>query len=197
MSDVVDIMVDIETLSKYPDGVILSIAIVPFKMTGANSLHELTSKGLYLKLDVKDQLQQGRKTHKGTIEWWKTQSEKAKEILKPSDDDLKLKEAADQIDHYIQSIPGFNVKKSSFWARGIQFDHPFLADMYRMLERDLPWNEWNLNCTKMMIRTLTLEPFARYNLEGGIPSEFVAHNALYDAALEVMKVQELTHKFYG
>lgn len=191
-----NIMVDMETLSPFCDGVILSIAIVPFNLMEVATLKELVERGLYLKLDVSSQIASGRHVDPETIKWWKNQSESAKKILRPSPEDLSLPEALDRIDEFLS---GFNKKRGFFHSRGIQFDFPLIQNAYRQYNRieTIPFSSWNLQDTKTFIRTLTCDPYARYELEGGTPPEFVAHNALYDAALEIMKQNELLQKHFS
>jgi len=189
-----DVMVDLETLSKYPDGVVLSIALVPFLMTHNDTMSDLLGRGLYLKLHVKDQIARGRTVHKPTVEWWKKQSEEAKAILIPSDDDVLLPDALDQIDAFCAQWCDY--KESFQFNRGTNFDFPFFQSLYRTMERPEPMDSWKLHCTKSMIRTLNHDVYARYDLDAGLPKEFIPHNALHDACVEVLKVQELCRKYY-
>jgi hypothetical protein len=53
-----------------------------------------------------------------------------------------------------------------------------------------------LHDTKTHIRVLTGDKYSRYELESGKPKGFVAHDALHDACLEVLKIQELYRKFF-
>lgn len=189
-----DVMIDLETLSKYPDGVVLSIAIVPFLMTHHDSMKDLLDRGLYLKLHVQDQINRGRTVHKPTIEWWKTQSEDAKKILIPSEEDVLLPDALDRIDEFLSEWCDY--KQSFQFNRGTNFDAPFFQSLYRTMDRPERLDSWKLHDTKTMIRTLNHDVYARYDLDDGLPKEFVPHNALHDACVEVLKVQEIARKYY-
>lgn len=193
-----NIMLDAETLGPFCDSVILSVAIVPFNLMEVATLNELVSRGLYLKFNVQEQIDSGRNVCKETLKWWKNQSESAKEILKPSPSDILLEQGLDRIDEYLTNL-NFNKKTGFFHSRGIQFDFPLIQNAYRQYGRveSMPFSSWNLQDTKTFIRTLTCDKYARYELED--PSAlngFVAHNALFDAAAEVMKVNELLSKHF-
>lgn len=193
-----NIMIDTETLGPFCDSVILSIAIVPFNLMEVVSLHELVSRGLYLKLNVQEQIDSGRFVCRETLRWWKNQSDSAKEILHPSKEDIILETALDKMDEYLAGIQ-FNKKTGFVHCRGIQFDFPLIQHAYRQYGRtnEMPFSSWNLQDTKTFIRTLTCDKYARYELDDKSALDgFVAHNALYDAAAEVMKVNELLAKHF-
>jgi hypothetical protein len=190
-----DMMVDMEGLSDYGDGVVLSIAMVPFKMRDNNTFDELLNRSLYLKLDAKDQIKKGRQLAPRTVEWWKSQSKEAQQILIPTPDDVLIEDALNRIDEF--SAEWYDYKNSMFWSRGIQYDWTLFQDMYRRnSDRDPPLNSWSIHDTKTHIRVLTGDKYSRYELESGKPKGFIAHNALHDACLEVLKIQELYRKFF-
>lgn len=189
-----DMMVDLEAISHYSTGAILSIACVPFKLTDTNTMVELKDRGLNIKLSIKDQISKGFDSSPETLAWWKTQSEEAKKILIPSDDDLTIEQACDVLDEYFEKW--VDKKKSFFYSRGIQYDFPFFQNLYRQAGREMPINSWNLIDTKTMIRTLTFDEYARYPISKDKLEGFVAHDALSDACKEVLVVQELVEKYY-
>ena len=189
-----DLMVDMEALSSYCDGVVLSLAIVPFKMKESNTLEQLLERSLYLKLDVASQ-RPTRKLEPDTINWWKKQSDDAKKILLPSEEDVSMSEALDLIDAYVPKW--YKFKGGIMWNRGTNYDWPLFQDMYRRENRTCPVSSWLLHDTKTMFRTLTGSLYGTYDLDSGLPKGFVAHDALHDACLEVLKVQELNRKFFS
>lgn len=189
-----DLMVDTEGLSWSPHGVILSMAVVPFRMKDSDSLETLVKRGLYLKFNVKEQIGLGRHIDKGTVDWWKRQSEDAKKILIPSEEDVYMKEGLEILGSYISNW--YTRKTGIFWARGIQYDWSLIDDIYHHMEVENPMNGWLLQDTKTMMRMLTGDLYAKYDLDSGVPEGFVAHDALYDACHEVLKVQELYKKFF-
>jgi hypothetical protein len=185
-----DIMVDIETLSKYPDGVILSIAVVPFLMTDSDTFDELLSRGLLMKLNIADQRQYGRTIYPDTLAWWKRQSDDAKSILVPSEQDLTMTACETILSEFITS--NYDKKRNTFWCRGLNFDLPYIQDFYRRLKLPEPINTWDCIDTKTFIKIMTGDPRSQYNLRSGTPSGFVAHNCLHDAVLECLRIQELS-----
>lgn len=193
-----NIMVDCESLGPFADSVILSIAIIPFNLMEKTTMKELVDRGLYLKLRVKDQIESGRFVCKDTLQWWRKQSPEAQEILKPSPSDVRLESALDIIIDYLEKLD-FDKKKGFVHCRGIQFDFPLVQNAYRTLGRleDMPFNSWNLHDTKTFIRTLTCDKFANYTLDDpSVMNGYHGHNALHDAALEILKVNEILEKYY-
>jgi hypothetical protein len=71
-----DIMLDIETLSTRPDAVVLTIGAVKFS-PWASDVN--TDDGLYVRVNVDEQLELGRHVQQDTIDWWGRQAEDVRE----------------------------------------------------------------------------------------------------------------------
>lgn len=193
-----NIMVDCESLGPFSDSVILSIAIIPFNLMEKYTMGDLVSRGLYLKLNAKDQIKSGRYVCKETLEWWRKQSPEAKEVLRPSEQDVSLNDALNQINEYIDRVD-FDKKNGFVHCRGIQFDFPLIQDAYRRANRlsEMRFNSWNLHDTKTFIRTLTCNKYASYDLQDpSVLEGYCGHNALHDAAVEILKVNEILRTYY-
>lgn len=191
-----DLIIDFETLGDYPDAVVPAVAFVAFDMKAMDTFEELKNRSVCVKLDLKHQLKHGRVINQRTVDWWKTQPEEAKWMMKPdAEKDRTLEQFCDALDAYCAEH--IDKKNSFVWARGIQYDFPILADIYRKAGRELPFNYWNLMCSKVFIRTLTGDKYAKYDIEGGVPEGFIKHDPQSDVALDVMRIQELVQKFYS
>lgn len=193
-----NIMVDVEGLSKYADCPILSIAVIPFNFMEDSTFQELVDRGLYLKINIKDQLNKGLRINKETLDWWKKQDKDAKEVLKPSPHDVLFSDAILSVQEYLKKH-GFDPKNGMFYSRGISYDFSTLQYVSREYNVELPWNQWNLNDTKTMIRLLNCSNSANYNLvKYKIPDgEYSPHVSLHDAAKEILVINELLEKNYN
>ena len=69
------VMLDLETLGTHPDCVILTIGAIKFNPYSTQPPGE----GIYLKLDIQEQLTLGRSVTESTIEWWGKQDPRVRE----------------------------------------------------------------------------------------------------------------------
>lgn len=194
MSKTYDFMLDWETLDEHCTGKVLSVALCYFDVSETNTFDELFDRTLHIKFAINDQ--PTRTVSKATLKWWSAQSEEAKKVLKPADEDMLLADGVDLMNSYFEEHIG-NKKESFLWARGIHFDFPYYIDVLRTAGRESAINVWNLNCSKIWIRDMTGDMKGNYRLDNGIPKEFVAHDARSDVCHEIMKVQEIVKKVYA
>lgn len=181
-------MVDVETLDVESTAVILSAAIVYFDPSDPNvTFEELVERSLYVKLNAREQLENGRSKSKSTVEWWMKQGQDIQDLcLKPSPKDLSVEEALRRMREYVDANGS---KDSFFWARGSldqmsleslarKFDQPFFAD----------YNAW------MDVRTAIrlIKETAKWTGYCDIPDfnrDLVnKHNPIDDIALDVLQL---------
>ena len=84
-----DVMLDLETLSTRPESVILTLGAVKFSPWGEDID---TENGLYVRVNVDEQLELGRHVLDSTIDWWGTQPEDVREDALGEKDRLNLEE---------------------------------------------------------------------------------------------------------
>lgn len=185
-------MFDTETLGVRERSVVTTLACIPFCFEDDLTYEAHIENGLYIKFDVKEQIKQyQRTTDKDTLEWWKKQSDEAKQhSLAPSVDDVSLAVGCQQLRDFIKST-NYDFKTSWAWSRGSYFDFPKIEDLYRDLGQRAPYNGFKVRDTRTMIDVLTGSLNGDYDLENGTPQEFLKHHALHDCALEVAKVKEI------
>lgn len=183
---------DVETLGKREGAVVTTLSCVPFSFEKDTSYDDLVLSGFYVKFDIKEQIQKyHRSTCSDTIQWWKEQSQEAREnSILPSDADVSLEEGLGQLTAFIKGS-GYNFNKSYVWCRGNYFDFPKIEDIYRCLGLNVPFNTWKIRDTRTYIDILTGVDNGGYTLKGGTPSNFVHHHALHDAALDVARMLEI------
>lgn len=184
------IVFDTETLGLYQDAVVLSIGATAFQFGSKPNYDKLVRDGFHVKFDVAEQFQKwGRKTTDSTMEWWKSASKEAREILKPTPQDMGMLEGLDALNTWIRNS-GYNFKESFVWSRGTYFDFPKMEHMYMQVGISPGYNGWKIRDTRTFIDTLlgtnrgTYEPSNK-------PAGFIAHDALHDAAMDAYRLQDL------
>lgn len=181
-------MIDIETLGKYENAVVLSLACVTFDLSEQRKFEELVSEGIFLKFDASEQIEKyKRDVDKSTLEWWEQQGPAAKFISYfPNQNDVSLKSGLDTLKDWLISS-GYDFNTSRLWARGSDFDFPKVESLFRNIGEKAPYNTFRTRDTRTFIDTLTGSYNGKFD---GIPNpkSFVYHHPLHDAALEAVKL---------
>ena len=93
-----DVMLDLETLATSPDSVILTFGAVKFDPFNPDK--EMTN-GLYMRVDVDEQIGLGRRVDEGTVAWWGTQSEEVREEALGEHDRVSLEDFTQQLNKFV------------------------------------------------------------------------------------------------
>lgn len=181
---------DLETLGKKSSSVILSLACVVFRFEDDEGFDDYIKSGFYVKFNPIEQLKSGRTTDKDTITWWKSQEPSARKITMPSDDDVSVKEGLTKLVEYIRKS-GYDWKHSYCWSRGNYFDFPIIENVFEQYGIALPFNIWKIRDIRTMIDVMTGSGNGDYELKNGYPKNFIKHNCLHDAAIDIMKMKEI------
>lgn len=165
-------MVDMETLGVSPRSVVLSLGAVHFDPMGQGY-----TDSIYFKINLDDQDTLGREIDPNTIEWWGKQ------------DPLIMEEAFDEngrigLNDALNRFHKFAWGCDAFWSHGATFDLVILEDIYRQLNRPLPWNYWQLRDTRTLF-DLGWDP--------EMPKDN-KHDALQDAIRQSVGVQNIYRK---
>lgn len=187
---------DLETLGKKSSSVVLSLACVAFTFEDDTPYSQYVLDGFYIKFDPIEQLRMGRTTDQDTINWWKEQSEEARGVTKPSKDDVSVEKGLAMLREYINGTK-YEWKNGYCWCRGNYFDFPMIEDLHEQVGAKLPFNTWKIRDIRTMIDVLTGSDRGKYELRGGVPKEFVAHHALHDTALDIMRMKEIFQSMSG
>jgi len=126
---------DIETLGTESTSAILSYAIIHFNAADKPTYQDLLNKTLFVKLDVKDQIKNYKRTiDKDSLEWWAKQHDYTKSIsLTPSEKDVKAVDAYNMLYDYVNRIP--NGVNQTFWQRG-SLDQLVLDSFTRSIDKE-------------------------------------------------------------
>lgn len=167
-----DVMLDLETLSTVPNSVILTFGAVKFSPWDGDVDQ---GQGLYYRLDVDEQLQLNRHVYQGTVDWWSTQPEEIREEALGEDGRISLEKFCNDLNRFLVGI-------DNIWAQGPAFDIVILEDLYRQLGRPIPWNFWQIRDSRTLF-SVHGDPRKKDRLG--------AHNALIDCYYQARAVQHI------
>lgn len=189
------LMIDLESLGKREDTVVLSLACVPFTFEERVGYKELMSRGFMVKFNALEQIKTWRRsTDKDTIAWWKNQSKEAQEAAYyPSDMDATMIDGLDALSQYIKNETAYKWNSGYLWARGANyFDYPKIEHMYEQADVKIPFNTWKIRDVRTYIDILTGVDNGKYELN--LPGSHVAHNCLDDCVRDVLCMKEIYFK---
>jgi exodeoxyribonuclease VIII len=165
-------MIDLETLATGPNATVLTLGAVKFNPWGQGY-----SDKIYFRIDLDDQDALGREVDPNTLDWWSKQDPAIMEEAFHPDDRIPLKEAVDRFHKFAWGC-------DQFWSHGATFDLVIMENLYKQLEKPLPWNFWQLRCTRTIF-DLGWDPDMPKNSK---------HNALEDAIRQSVGVQNIYRK---
>jgi hypothetical protein len=166
------LMVDLETMAVTPRAVVLTLGAVHFNPYGNGY-----GDKLYLRFDLDDQDKLNREIDPNTLSWWANQDPKVMEEAFSPDDRVPLKDAMDQFHKFAWGC-------DAFWAHGSLFDIAILEDLYRQIEKPVPWQYWQIRDTRTIF-DLGWNP--------DMP-QASKHDALQDAIRQSVGVQNIYAK---
>lgn len=138
------VSIDLETLGTQPGSVILSIGAVKFDpATG-----EIGEK-FYANISPNSCLEVGLVTDPDTIEWWKTQSQEARDALKVDRRTLS---------QTLVAFAEFSKEAEAVWGWGATFDVTLLEAAYRAAKQHVPWKFWNVKCGRTVCGLVHISP---------------------------------------
>lgn len=210
MKQVINIVVDIETLSLQSDAAIVSIAAVPFNPYGEIPKGDepvefgvfyvdcrdkdyapciITDQGYFYEVvNATSCALYGMDFAKNTIEWWEKKNEETKaDLLNRTP--MNIGEAMNAFHNYLEGMKNAYNAEIKIWAQGSDFDFPILKNAFRktMKEAGLPW-EYEMQRDARTYILEILEKFygveeKPYERLPKLPEKYkgVSHNALYDA----------------
>ena len=166
------LMVDMETMAVSPRTVVLSLGAVKFNPFGSEIYDEL-----YFKIDLDDQDKLGREIDPNTLDWWAKQDPVVMEEAFSIDGRIPLLNAVDQFHKFAWGC-------DKFWSHGATFDLVILEDIYRQLNKPLPWHYWQLRDTRTLFDLGWDPEMSKEN----------KHDALADARRQAIGVQNILQK---
>lgn len=168
------VMLDLETLSTRPDATILTFGAVKF-----DPYTEMIGDGLYLRVNVDEQIELGRHVDDATVEWWGKQADDVREEALSDENRVTLDDFTKQLNRFI-------VGTKNIWAQGPVFDIVILENLYRQLEKPAPWAYYQIRDSRTLFGSLG-DP--REKNKAGL------HNALEDCVSQARAVQTVFQKY--
>ena len=160
MTELYDVMIDLETLGTTPDSAILAIGAVKFDPHTGEQREQF-----YTVIEFEDA--DKRKISAATVKWWMQQDEDARmALVKPASMAIDLETALVDFGNFLS--PGDKV-----WGNGATFDISMLEHAYGY---EAPWKFWNVRDVRTVVDIAS-------GLVDRNDTKFVgqAHNALDDA----------------
>lgn len=199
---IASVFIDTETLGKWDDAVILTIGLtfIKDKDNHSTDMNELYSKllkenSIEFKLDVRSQVEAGRKIEQGVFDWWKTQGDSAKCILKPLPDDIKVVNIFDVISAWLITN-GLTWQTVRFFDRNA-FDMKKLQHLFEVTLNLGKYPPWDYQDVWEIATLLNFMDDGRYGFmppkEFNHP-EFIYHSAKCDAALDAIRFIKMFQK---
>jgi hypothetical protein len=174
-------MVDLETLGKHNDSIILTIGAQMFdpsvkgwetrKQRHVHTGDEY-SPYMNIRVDVDEQEVLGRRSDAITLEWWGKQSPEAIEAAFGLEGRMSLRDSL--IALKLLADPCKRV-----WAKGAAFDFTILEHAYEQLDITIPWKFWNVRDARTV-----------YSLTPGITNRTNGHEALEDCRNQILMLQD-------
>ena len=167
------VMLDLETMGTRPYSAIIAIGAVVFDIE-----KRTIEKDFYTTVNLEDCLQHGLKVSGGTVNWWMSQSEEAREAL-TSSMALPLEVALQEFAMMFEFYPDMEV-----WGNGSDFDNVLLSCAYEVAGVPIAWNPFKNRC----YRTIKNLPQHRNTKIVRVGTH---HNALDDARSQALHLIQL------
>ena len=158
-------MIDLEGLATGPDTTILTIAAQAFDPFGSGCY----DRHYYARVTLESQ--ENRAIDDGTIAWWATQPEHAREEAFGEQDRIPLDQALDELGRLIWHA-------KLIWAQGPTYDMNILEHAYKSYGKALPWKYYQVRDSRTV-----------FSLWPELPIPPTSHHALEDCRRQIGMLQ--------
>jgi hypothetical protein len=159
-------MIDLEGLATGPDTTILTIAAQAFDPFG-NGYYD---KHYYARVTLESQ--ENRVIDDGTIAWWATQPDHAREEAFGEQDRIPLDQALDELGRLIWH-------SKLIWSQGPTYDMNILEHAYKSYGKALPWKYYQVRDSRTV-----------FSLWPELPIPPTSHHALEDCRRQIGMLQD-------
>lgn len=170
-----------------------------FTSNNPYTLKELVDNIQKDKLDVVSQVKEfGAKYNQRDLDWWLSQSETAKDVLKPSSKDIRIENFIENFIGYL-SLMNNNTKIDYWWSRSNGFDPIILQRFAKLVGKQDKIDDllkfWLIRDTRTFIDAKLNFP----KVNGFVPisdqaywdSTFVKHDSRFDIAADILRLQAI------
>ena len=158
-------MIDLEGLATGPDSTILTIAAQTFDPFGSGYY----DRHYYARVTLESQ--ENRSIDDGTIAWWATQPDHAREEAFGEQDRIPLDQALDELGKLIWH-------SQLIWSQGPTYDMNILEHAYKSYNKPLPWKYYMVRDSRTVFSLWPEQP---------IPP--TSHHALEDCRRQIGMLQ--------
>ena len=166
-------MIDLETLDVLPTATVLTIGAVRFDPFG-DELSEPKCAKFYVRVDIDSCDAIGCTVSQNTLDWWSQQSQQAQDEAFDPKNRVSIEQA-------MNDLYKFCWGSKRVWSHGAAFDIVILENLFRKVGKAIPWNFWQVRCTRTLF-DVGINPKR---------AEVTAHNALEDAYDQMLGVQRV------
>ena len=159
-------MIDLEGLATGPDTTILTIAAQAFDPFGEGYY----DKHYYARVTLESQ--ENRVIDDGTIAWWATQPDHAREEAFGEQDRIPLDQALDELGKLIWH-------SKMIWSQGPTYDMNILEHAYKSYGKALPWKYYMVRDSRTV-----------FSLWPELPKPPTSHHALEDCRRQIGMLQD-------
>lgn len=164
-------MIDLETLATDTRATVLTIGGVKFDPNQIAPVYD----NFYFRLNVDEQLDLGRSVDPDTLDWWAKQDTAVMEEALGDDNRTSVTDVLDAMKKWMVGV-------DCLWAHGVAFDVVLMETLYKDYGRPHPWPFWRVKDSRTLFGILPKDPRKTKTFE--------AHNALEDAKIQALCVQE-------
>jgi len=186
-------VIDLETLGLRENAVVLSLGAVVFTFKHYWTIEHLRQQSFYCKFNVDEQIALKREIDESTLEFWAKQDSETIEMnVKPSNQDVSLKDGLTQFSKFLKQSQ-YDWETSFLWARGKSFDFPKIESLYNCAEIKLPFNSKKQRDIWTYVDCLTGSIDGQYKLQNQYEGqcELIKHHALSDCLFDVLVMNEI------
>ena len=138
-----DVMLDIETLARSADSVVLTIGAVRFDRYGK----QVDQTGIHLYLSIDEQKSAGRAVDPETVAWWDKQNPDVRDDVMRSWNRMPVKAALEQLARYVEDA-------NKIWSQGPLFDIKILENLYEQHGMKAPWRFYKIRDSRTLFDAL-------------------------------------------
>lgn len=177
------ISIDIETLGRTPNSVILSIGAVE-----VNFVLGQVGKGMHVNMDPEEVEFYGMTREPETVRWWNNQSAVARARTFDPGTRVPLKQALQQLTDFIYGYCGKG-RTYEIYVNGPHFDIAMLCNAYLAVGLAVPWPFWCVRDYRTLREWFPEVPAPAKNMG--------AHDALNDALYQAHHLIAIYRHVYG
>lgn len=138
-----DVMLDIETLARSADSVVLTIGAVKFDRYGKG----VELPGIHLYLSVDEQKSAGRAVDPETVAWWDKQNPAVRDDVMRNWGRAPVKDALRELSKYVEDA-------NRVWSQGPLFDIKILEHLYEQHGIKAPWRFYKIRDSRTLFDAL-------------------------------------------